>query len=115
MILQPAVLALLVGSLLTSFMLLYALCYGIRILARWNIKSGSELQLTLERRTYLISTILSYTMAFQLLSLFLFIYTADHLHSQFSGAMCIQAKVSCLATPDKLDLSGLPVEQATGA
>ncbi len=88
MILQPAVLALLVGSLLTSFMLLYALCYGIRILTKWDIKSGSELQLTLERRTYLISTILSYTMAFQFLSLFLFIYTADHLHSQFSGAMC---------------------------
>jgi hypothetical protein len=88
MILDPAVLALLIGSLLTSCMLLYALRYGIQIVARWNIKSGSEQQLILERRTYLISTILSYTFAFQLFSLFLFIYTADSLHSLFTGAMC---------------------------
>jgi hypothetical protein len=88
MILHPAVLALLIGSLLISFMLIYAVWYGIRIVARWDIKSGSELQLILERRTYLISTILSYTLFFQLLSLFLFIYTADHLHTLFSGAMC---------------------------
>ncbi len=89
MILHPAVLALLIGSLLTSFLLLYAVCHGMRIVARWDIKSGSELQLTLERRTYLISTILSYIMVFQLFSLFLFIFTADHLHSLFSGAMCV--------------------------
>jgi hypothetical protein len=88
MILHPAVLALLIGSLLISFMLIYAVWYGIRIVARWDIKSGSELQLILERRTYLISSILSYTLVFQLLSLFLFIYTADHLHTLFSGAMC---------------------------
>jgi hypothetical protein len=88
MIIHPAVLALLIGSSLTSFMLFYAVWYGIRILAKWDIKSGSELQLSLERRTYLISTILSYTLAFQILSLFLFIYTADHLHNLFTGAMC---------------------------
>jgi len=88
MILQPAILALLIGSLLTGMMLLYAASYGILILRRWDISSGSELQLSLERRTYLISTILSYTLVFQILSLFLFIYTADHLHSLFNGAMC---------------------------
>lgn len=88
MILHPAILALLIGSLLTGMMLLYAASYGIIILRRWDIKSGSELQLSLERRTYLISTILSYTLAFQILSLFLFIYTADHLHTLFNGAMC---------------------------
>jgi hypothetical protein len=88
MILHPAILALLIGSILTVMMLLYAASYGIIILRRWDIKSGSELQLSLERRTYLISTILSYTLAFQILSLFLFIYTADHLHNLFNGAMC---------------------------
>ena len=88
MIIHPAVMALLIGSSLTCFMLVYAVWYGIRILAKWDIKSGSELQLSLERRTYLISTILSYTLVFQILSLFLFIYTADHLHNLFTGAMC---------------------------
>lgn len=36
----------------------------------------------------LISTILSHVMAFELLSLFLFVFTADRLHSLFTGAMC---------------------------
>lgn len=88
MILNPAILALFIASLLTGFMVCTAGWHGLRILGRWDIRSGSELQLSLERRTYLISTILSYTLVFQLLSLFLFIYTADHLHDQFTGAMC---------------------------
>lgn len=70
------------------FIMLYACWYGIQILRRWDIASGSELQLGLERRTYLISTIMSYALGFQLLSLFLFIYTADRLATLFSGAMC---------------------------
>ena len=88
MILHPSILALLVSSLLISLMTLYAACYGIQILRRWDIASGSELQLALERRTYLISTIVSYFLAFQLVSLFLFIYTADSICHLFVGAMC---------------------------
>ena len=88
MILDPSVLALLSGSFLVVAILLYASCYGIQILRRWDIHSGSELQLGLEKRTYLISTIMAYALGFQLLSLFLFVYTADHLSPLFSGAMC---------------------------
>jgi hypothetical protein len=88
MIFHPAILALLVGSLLISSMLLYSSYHGLRILKKWDIKSGSEIQLDLERRTYLISTLMSYALGFQLLSLFLFIYTADHLAPLFVGAMC---------------------------
>lgn len=88
MIFYPSILALLSGSFLTVFIMLYACWYGIQILRRWDIASGSELQLGLERRTYLISTIMSYALGFQLLSLFLFIYTADRLATLFSGAMC---------------------------
>jgi hypothetical protein len=88
MILHPGVIALLVASGLISFLVLYASVYGAVILRKWNIASGSSLQLDLERRTYLISTILSYVFAFQLLSLFLFVYTADNLCPLFVGAMC---------------------------
>lgn len=88
MILHPPILALLIGSVLTCFMLLYAAFYGVSILRRWNLASGSEAQLLLERKTYLISTLVSYAFAFQLLSLFLFIYTADDLCRLFTGAMC---------------------------
>ena len=88
MILQPATLALLLIALLVSGMGVYAGFYGVRILKRWDPASGSEGQLELERRTYLISTIMSYILVFELMSLFLFIYTADDLHPLFTGAMC---------------------------
>ena len=88
MILHPAILALIIASLLTSFMICHAGWYGMLILEKWDLSSGSELQLMLERRTYLISTILSYVLIFQILSLFLYIYTADDLHGLFTGAMC---------------------------
>ena len=88
MTLHPAVLALFVASLLTGGMVLYAGWYGARILLQWESGSGSERQLELERRTYLISTLLSVAFALQLLSLFLFVFTADRLHGMFSGAMC---------------------------
>jgi hypothetical protein len=85
---KPAIIALFTGSLLISGMLLFAAYYAVKILWAWDIHSGSETQLNLERRTYLISTIMSYGLAFQLFSFFLFIYTADHLHTYFTGAMC---------------------------
>ena len=61
---------------------------GLRILQGWDLQSGSETQLQLERRTYLVSTLVSNALVIQVLSLFLFIFTADGLHSQFVGAMC---------------------------
>ena len=88
MIMQPAVIALFVGSILVSCMVLYAALYGVSILENWDLKDGSELQLSLERKTYLISTVMGYAFGFQLLSLFLFIFTADRLSGLFVGAMC---------------------------
>lgn len=88
MILHPGIVALVMVSFLISGMILYSAYFGIRIIRRWDIQSGSEEQLALERRTYLISTILSYVFMFQIGSLFLYIYTADSLHNLFVGAMC---------------------------
>lgn len=88
MILHPAIMALTLVSFLISGMVLYAAFFGIQIVRQWDMHSGSALQLGLERRTYLISTILSYVLALQISSLFLAIYTADSLHRLFVGAMC---------------------------
>ena len=88
MILNPAVIALLTGSLLISFLVLYASYHGLRIIRRWDLNSGSELQLDLEKRTYLISTLMSCVFGFELFSFFLFVFTADDLHAVFTGAMC---------------------------
>lgn len=88
MIFHPGIMALLLGSALTTVMLLYAAYEGLRILDYWDLSSGSERQLHLERKTYLVSTCMQYAMGFQLLSLLLFIATVDTLSSLFIGAMC---------------------------
>jgi hypothetical protein len=87
-ILNPTVIANLLASYVSTGMLVYAAYYGAQILKHWDIESGDELQLILERKTYLISTLLSYVCGLQLLSLFLYIFTADALCPLFVGAMC---------------------------
>ncbi len=88
MIFHSDILALLIASLFTTAMVLYASAYGWQIVRKWDMTSGSELQLELERKTYLVSTLLALAFGWELLSLFLYISAADRLHSLFSGAMC---------------------------
>ena len=65
MMFHPGILALLLGSILTTSMLCYAAYQGIRIIRNWDISSGSERQLELERKTYLVSIIISYVLQSQ--------------------------------------------------
>lgn len=88
MILHAGILALLLGAAMAAGMLLFAAWHGVQVLRFWDLASGSSLQLSLERRTYLISTLVAYALAFELGSLFLFAYTADALAPLFTGAMC---------------------------
>jgi hypothetical protein len=88
MILNPAIIALIGGGLLVSAFAVYAALNGALILRHWDLRSGSEHQLALERKTYLVSTIFSYLLGFEFLSLFLLVHTADHMHTIFVGAMC---------------------------
>jgi hypothetical protein len=88
MILHPAILALVAGSAVAGFMITAASWFGLQIIGRWDLSSGSELQLRLEKKTYLISTVMAYALGFQIVSLFLFIHTADSLCNMFTGAMC---------------------------
>jgi len=87
MILQPTVISLLLICLVNTAMVLGSAGCAIPILRRWDIRSGSEEQLLLERRTYLVSMMLSYVLALEVGSFFLFIYAADSLHPLFTGAM----------------------------
>ncbi len=88
MILRPSTLALLLISLLVTGFSLTAGFHAMGIHDRWDPASGSEEQLELERKTYLISTIMNYVFPLELLSLILLLYTADELHPLFTGAMC---------------------------
>lgn len=88
MLFQPAIIALLLASAVGVLMLLASAPFALRIIARWDIRSGSEAQLALERGTYLLSTVLSFIFAVQLAKLLLFVFTADRLAVMFVGAMC---------------------------
>jgi len=88
MILHPGIIALLTGTSLVLAMVAFAAVIGARILRRWDFTSSSAAQLALERKTYLVSTLLNYALALQVLSTFLFIYTLDDVHPLFTGAMC---------------------------
>ncbi len=88
MILHPGVLALTLGSIITLVLLLQGTLTGSVILFKWDYNSSSAYQLTLERRTYLISTLVAWGLTFHIASVFLFIYTMEDIHPLFVGAMC---------------------------
>jgi hypothetical protein len=88
MLLNPSIMALILVSAVVSFMLLLSTGFSLKIVRYWDIKSGSELQLKLERGTYLISTLLIVAFISELISLLLFIYNAEAMSGQFVGAMC---------------------------
>ncbi len=88
MILHPGIVALIMGSCFVAAMVLYSAAIGAAVLRRWDLTSSSEVQLQLERKTYLTSTIMNYVLGFEILSSLLFVYTVDSLHRIFAGAMC---------------------------
>jgi hypothetical protein len=88
MVLYPGILAILLVSFSVLLMALLASVTGVRILRGWDLRSGSELQLQLERRTYLVSTLLAHAFTLEILSFFYFVFIADRIHPLFHGAMC---------------------------
>lgn len=88
MIFHPPILALVLASALTCMLIVWASVFAASLLRRWDLSSGSEAQLQLERQTYLVSTVLAFVMAVELASLVLFVFNADRMAVMFVGAMC---------------------------
>lgn len=88
MLLSPPVLALNMVALVVGVLMLAAGAFAVQVLRHWDIVSGSELQVRLERHTYLISSLVAYCFAAELVSLLLFVYNAEQMSDLFVGAMC---------------------------
>ncbi len=88
MLLQPPVLALLLMSAVQVAVALAAVPFSISVLRHWDLSSASERQVTLERRTRLVSTLVGFVMTLQVLALPVLVFTADRLAAQLAGAMC---------------------------
>ena len=77
MLITPSIIALQLTAFSVTGTVLLASGFAGRILRGWDINSGSEQQLRLERQTYLISTLVGFALGAELLSLLLFIHTAE--------------------------------------
>jgi hypothetical protein len=88
MLISPAVMALNGVSLTVTLLLLMAAGFALQVVRHWDLDSGSERQLELERRTYLISTLVTWCFVTAVVSLLLFVYNAEQMSTQFVGAMC---------------------------
>lgn len=83
------VLTLLLGDAVSLVLLGSATVLGFRVARQWDANAASELQLVLERKSYLVSTIMTYVFGFEMLSLWLFVVTVnDHFPPLIKGAMC---------------------------
>jgi hypothetical protein len=87
-ILHPGIWSLMIGSGLVLLMLLYSSAIAVKIAVYWDYQSSTASQLSLERKTYLISVIVQFVLFFEIIAALLFVYTIDDIHSLFIGAMC---------------------------
>lgn len=88
MIFQPAIIALLLASTLCVLALVASTPFAIDLIRRWDSGSGSALQIRLERRTYLFSTLLAFVLVVQLAATLLFVFNGEKMSVMFVGAMC---------------------------
>lgn len=88
MIFQPAIIALLLASVFGTLLVAASVPFAVRVLRHWDTASGSERQLEMEKRTYLVSTLLVVVLVAEAASLVLFVFNADRMSSLFVGAMC---------------------------
>jgi len=88
MLLSPGVLALLLCSALVAVATTTAAAVSLSIVAGWDPDDPGPRQLARERRSFLVETTVAVVLGCQLLSVFLFVATAERLHPLLPGAMC---------------------------
>lgn len=88
MVVNPAIIALLFAALLGTAALVACAPFAVQVLRHWDLSSGAERQVALERRTYLVSTVVVLVLAVELVTLLLFVFNADRMSHLFVGAMC---------------------------
>ena len=76
------------AGLIVLVLSLFACRTAVRVLRHWNPASDSNLQIKLENEIWLASTLVEYGLAFQILTLILFVLAADTFCQVIVGAMC---------------------------
>ncbi len=94
MILHPWILGLIVGH--SALLLVFSLGFinAWQIFKGWDYNSTEEKQFLLEKKTYLVSTVMNFALFTQILMLFLLEIAADELANVLPGAMCAVGTLS---------------------
>jgi len=94
MILHPWVLGLIIGHSALLLVFSLGLINAWQIFRGWDYNSTEEKQFLLEKKTYLVSTVVNFAMLTQILMLFLLEVAADELANVLPGAMCAVGTLS---------------------
>ncbi|OHE07818.1 MAG: hypothetical protein A2513_07930 [Sulfurimonas sp. RIFOXYD12_FULL_33_39] len=88
MLLTPEVLTILILNLIFTLFALIAFVLAIKIYINWNINSTSQIQYSLEKQSFLASTIIKYIFAIKVPLFLFFIFALDKISNVLTGAMC---------------------------
>lgn len=88
MIFHTPILAMILASIITSFVMVWSAFFALKVVRHWDLSSGHARQITLEKRTFLVTTALKFVLVLELFSLILFVTNADQMATMFTGAMC---------------------------
>lgn len=87
-LLSPDVIAILMLDAILFLFALIALAISVQIVRKWDRSATTPLQYALEKRAYLVATIIEYIFYLKLPLFLYFIYTLDLLSNILPGAMC---------------------------
>ena len=88
MILHPWILGLLAGHIAVLMIFTVGFVNSWQIFRGWDYNATTEKQFLLEKKTYLVSTIMSFAMFTQIIMLWAFDMAADEVAKVLPGAMC---------------------------
>ena len=88
MTLTPEILTIYILDLLFLFFATIAFILSLQIIKSWNFDANSKLQYSLEKKSYLGSTIIRYMFYIKLPLFLFFIFTLDKISFVLPGAMC---------------------------
>jgi hypothetical protein len=88
MFLQPPVLALLLVSVVEMLVFAGIAPFALAVVRHWDLSASTARQLTLEKRTRLVTALMTFLAVLEMLVLPVFVFTADQLAPLLTGAMC---------------------------
>lgn len=88
LLISPEINAVLLLDFITLCFLILSLLIGVKIAFKWDISATTPQQYQLEKKSFLISTIIKYTFVIKLMVFPYFVMTMDLISAKIPGAMC---------------------------